>query len=451
MRYVLVAILGFALVATGMFLPWGDKHVTRGECQNILTSDGQPGLSCNMSSVDALYWSDHLTATLRFWETVDGERVSDVSRAVELHDYQTTGSELDGNAGLFWGRPVLWFSMGLGGFALLMVGATRNRQDGARWAAVGLWLGTGGLLAMGTLLSIGGMVVHSGTWAGSTVGRLEPRLGSIMVLAGAFAATWAMVRASQGWVMALRGISGSPLAPVLELEAPEPPSKAEVRKARPKLVWTRDIVFGLLAAALIGSAAAAPLAHKDMTFYDCRQVQDEWDCIRFDTEATYIAYGVEFRGLNGTTHPYYDDRTRNFDGPLSSGTFTDYHPGTPLLGWAYPIWLGTAGLIGIGGLMQPWRSRWKSVRAVNITFVVLISLALLGAIGILVDQSFQWPGRPAGRLRPAWGLWLIATGYVFLAAMVARSWPKKVKRVQARKTPKSPSEAPEPPENAEQA
>lgn len=429
MRYLLVAVLGFALVATGIFFPWGEKSLTRGECQNIVHGDGSPGLSCNMSSVDALYWGDHLTATLRFWETVDGQVTSPISRVVEMHDYAPAGTELEGNAGLFWGRPVLWFAIGFGLFSSVMLGVTHRRQDGARWAAVGMWLGAGGFLVMGAMLSIGGMVIHSGTWAGSTVSRLEPRLGAFLILAGTFAGAWGTVRSGQGWVMSLRGIQGSPLAPVLELEAPEPPTREQVRKERPKLVWTRDILFGLLAAGLIGSAAAAPMAHKDMTFYDCRQVGDEWDCVRYDTEATYVLYGVEFRGLNGTTHPFYDDRVRNFDGPLSSGTFTDYHPGTPMLGYAYPIWLGTAGLIGLGGLMQPWRSRWRSVRAVNVMFVILVTLLLGLALGILVHQSMNWPGRPAGSLRPAWGLWFVAMGYIFLVAIVRRSRkrPKKVK------------------------
>ena len=79
--------------------------------------------------------------------------------------------------------------------------------------------------------------------------------------------------------------------------------------------------------------------------------------------------------------------------------------------------------------MQPWRSRWRSVRAVNVMFVILVTLLLGLALGILVHQSMNWPGRPAGSLRPAWGLWFVAMGYIFLVAIVRRSRkrPKKVK------------------------
>ncbi|MGB1586362.1 MAG: hypothetical protein ACPHID_04890 [Thermoplasmatota archaeon] len=438
MRFVLLAVLGFALVATGIFLPWGDKEVTRGECQQI-ESDGDVAFACNMSQVQARYWSDHLRADLLFWQTVDGELASPVSGLRETHDYAMSGHELEGNAGLFWGRPLLWFSMGLAATGVLMLGATRNRMDGARWGAVALWVGAGGMLALGAIFSIGGMIVHSGTWAGSTVSRLQPASGSILVTLGAFAGTFGIVRSGRGHIQQLRGIHGSPLAPVLELEAPEPPTREQVRKARPKLVWTRDILIGLVAAGLIGGAAAAPLAHKDMTFYDCRPDGDGWDCVRYDTEATYITYGVHFRGLNGTTHPGYDDRTRNFDGPLSSGTFTDVHPGHGALGWAYPLWLATAGVTGIGGLMQPWRSRWRSVRAVNIGLLVVVVLMLATAAGFLYYQSINWPGQPAGRLRPAWGLWIVLTGIALLGVLVKRSRPV-AKKVVAEKRAKEHSD-----------
>lgn len=410
LRYLLVAIVGFGLVAGGLFMPWGDKHVERAECSAVFDSrEGRALQACRVQSVDALYWADHLTADLRAWETADGEQSTSVGWVREFHDYEMSGDKLDGNGGLFWGRPILWFGLGVAAAGALALGATWKRRSTSRWTSLYLLLGGASILGLGATLGLGGMVVHAGTWSGTSVSRLAPRIGGIALLAGTSLGVFGTVRFTRNETLRLRGLLGaSPLAPIHDWTRAE---EATVdARAKAKLVWGRPSMWTLAATALVGLALIGPLAHKDVGLFDCAQSETRgFVCTPIDYEVDYHALNVQVRHtIEGEATVY---ETWNY------GFLRQHFGGPPHMPFAAAFFGAGAAVLLVG--VRAMLVRQPAARAGATHWRALAACAVLMATGLsgIVLQSFQWAGSPAGHLRPGWGLFAaLAGGALWLVA-----------------------------------
>ena len=414
-RYLLLAVLGFALVTAGLFFPWGDKQVVRADCTRSFDADrGDTVEICDMSSVDALYWSDHITADIRVWQTQDGT-AGEVDATREFHDHALTDEKLDGNGALFWGRPLTWLGIGVAALGLIAVLATWRRDDVVRWSALWAFLGGGSIVLVGAVIALGGMVVHAGTWSGVSVSRLSPRIGAMMVGGGALLGTIGVLRFYQAESWRLQGILGrSPLAPIYELPD-EPEQETNAPKVKQPLAWGRPFWAALVVAALFSVSLFLPLATKQVTVAECEPVAGGFVCEEQVHRAAY--------------HSAYVDVTVTVDGErIGDGgrygysAFAAGHPGGAGLDWVGPLWNVplVAGMTLAALQVRRLREGTVKVRRGAWILTAASVIAIVAALGLILWQTMQWPGSPAEPLRPSWGLIPVVLALLGFGAMAWR-------------------------------
>ena len=418
MRYLLVAVLGFALVTTGLFFAWGDKTVTRADCTSVfLQPEVRSSTSCDITQVDALYWADHLTIDIYKWKTTDGEAGAKPSWEREFHDYDPDGDKFDGNQGLFWGRPVTWFGIGLAGLAFAGVVATWQRRDVWRHAALWSLVGGAGFVALGTLLGMGGMAVHSASWSGTTVERLTPHVGGYLVTAGMGFALFGTLRFQTYEVLRLRGVLGqSPLAAIFSWDEPAAAEPAAARQ-RVRLHWGAGTWLVLAALLLAAPLPFVTFAHKDITLMACQQDSATgWTCEGYDHDVAYrlSRADIDVRDPAGEGAAM----TLAYD-----GAFQDRFGGSRWLAWSDQLAVAAALVVAAAGTQQLLRDAVGARRVVWTASAGAAGFAVLTFVATwpILNQSMQWAGSPAGHLRPGLGAWLAggAAMAMVAAAVVA--------------------------------
>lgn len=408
-RFLVVVGLGAALTVMALFFPWAQKEVSVAECEGqFYSAEVRTIYICDWQTTEARYWSDHLTLVDSTFETNDGEVVDESSGNQELRDYKMTGDKRDGNAGLFWARPLMWLGLGL---TVVAVPATflarRYSKEMQSFAAWGLF-GSACTMAAACLLALSSMAIHAGTWAGQRVEPLVPEVGTFFLVGAVGFGLWGGVRFQQHESARLDG-RHTPLAPILVLED-KPDDTPASSFNLDWLRWPdpRPVAIIAAVAMLLILATPTPVAGKAITLRDC-----DMEVNGAGTQCTLQSFEVHY-GTWGArvTSDWGNGTETRFMGYFAS--FQDFETS------------GFVELVPIAGLVTTGASGWLAGSAVArrkarqlLAPAGIVTVGFAIWVGGIIHHSMNWAGVPAQSLRAGLGaIVLVLAGLMGWSAVV---------------------------------
>ncbi len=409
LRSSVLLALAAALLAASLGLSWGSKTVTYESC--ALDEHAQP--LCLAMVVHATYDPAALRGYIEYWEGSPGALTS-VGDEPFWHPYDRGAGDDSAwwhSALLTIAKPLLLAAAGFVPVALAVAWTLRDHHHLKR-AVPWVPIVAVALILTALAASLGGVLFHAATWAGSKVAPLRAMPGAwVLLLAGllGFAGGLRLHNVLRdrlvGWSRA------SPLVPAERLFGFETTPAASELVDKPlhhptlRPSWPRGGTIALFAAALLLLPLGLPLAEKEITLRTCQDVPGRGSVCHEDT------LQVSYRAGSATVHTDHASGAATDRSHSYFGAFQDAHGGPGWMGLgALLVALGAMALLAwfVGEILhQPIpRLRWIAI--------ALLALGSLGSITAVAWQAGTWLGTPAQPSRPGLGFWSAFLGLLAL-------------------------------------